>query len=1168
GRLDVAAVNGPSSTVVAGDADAVVEFVAACRAEEIRARQVPVDYASHSAHVERIEGELLDVLAPIVPRRARIPFYSTVDAVLADTTTLGAGYWYRNLRHTVRFEETVRLLIGDGFRTFVESSAHPVLTMGVQETADVTAVGSLRRDDGGLARFLTSAAELFVHGTYVDWAALFEGTGARHVDLPTYPFQHQHYWAPTSPAGTGEGAAARFGMWWETHPLLGGALPLAESGEVVLAGRISLSDHPWIADHAVLGRSLLPGTAFVELALRAAAATGCAGVEELGLEAPLTLTERTAVQVQVRVEAADETGRRRMTIHSRTETAEGTETSWTRHADGVLGAGSPTAPAADWAGAAWPPADCERVSAEDVYATFADLGYEYGEVFSGVEALWRREGEVFAEIRLPDRARSDAARYGVHPALLDAALQPWLAGGLLDVPDGALLLPFAWQGITLHAAGADALRVRIARTGAGEVSLTAVDPAGAPVLDLAALVMRPVERSRLETLLGAAGDRLPLYRVGWRGTAAPARPVRTLALIGADTARLHARSTGAEVEAYADLEALRAAVASGASPLPDAVVAAFPAGQTTPERVREQTARGLGLLQDWLSGDGDGDAVTERARLVVLTEGAVAAAAAEELPGLAGAGLWGLVRSAQTEHPGRFVLADTDGADASAAALAAALGTAEEQLALRDGEIRVPGLVRHEEAPDTAAIPAAGPALDPEGTVLVTGATGTLGALLARHLVAAHGVRRLLLVSRSGPDATGARELERELTDLGAHVRITACDTADRAALRALLADVDPGHPLTAVVHAAGVLDDGPVTALDAERLDTVLRPKADAALHLHELTADLPLSAFVLFSGAAGLLGRPGQANYAAANTFLDALAAHRRAAGLPATALAWGLWGEASGMTGHLSDTDLRRMRRSGIAPMSNAQGLAFFDRALGRPGDQSLLVPLRLDTHALRAAGTDVPALLRGLVPAPTATPRAQTGGDTAVRPAATGREELARRLAGLDETARQHELLTLVRTEVAAVLGLGGPDAVDPGRAFRNIGFDSLTAVELRNRLNAATGLRLAAAVVFDQPTAQAIAAHIDAELAAVAGGVREAGEAALAGLETLETAVAALAADDIRRETVHRRLAALVTALGPVGGPAGGGGTEPLPAAPEDLSGVDDEELFAFIEEQL
>ncbi|CAL9640929.1 Narbonolide_10-deoxymethynolide synthase PikA1, modules 1 and 2 [Streptomyces sp. enrichment culture] len=1155
GRLEIAAVNGPSATVVAGDADAVAEFVAACREEGVRARQVPVDYASHSAHVERIEAELLDVLAPVTPGAGWVPFYSTVDAALVDTAGLDAGYWYRNLRCTVRFEETVRLLAGKGFGAFVECSAHPVLAMAVQETADVAAVGSLRRDEGSLERLLSSAAELFVHGVPVDWAALFDGTGARHVDLPTYPFQHQHYWAPTSPAGVGEAAAARFGMNWETHPLLGGALPLAGSGDVVLAGRVSLADHPWITDHAVLGRSLLPGTAFVELALRAAAATGCAGVEELRLEAPLTLTGRTAVQIQVRVEAPDDTGRRRMTVHARPETTDGA--SWTRHADAVLTAHAPAAAPAGPAEEAWPPAGAEPVAAEEAYAHFADLGYEYGEAFRGITALWRREGEVFAEVRLPGRVRADAARYGVHPALLDAALQPWLAGRLLGVPDGALLLPFAWQGVTLHAAGADTLRVRIARTADGEVSLTAVDPAGAPVLDLQGLVMRPVKRAGLEALLGAAGDRLPLYEVRWRGTSGAARPVRRLALIGADTLGVAARPAGAEVETHADLGALRAAVASGASPLPDAVIAAFPSGPATPERVREHTARGLALLQDWLGRDGD--PLTEWARLVVLTERAVAAAPAEELPGLAGAGLWGLVRSAQTEHPGRFVLADTDGTNASTAALAAALGTGEDQLALREGGTRVPGLVRHEDATHPAAA-TTGPVLDPEGTVLVTGATGTLGALLARHLVTAHGARRLLLVSRSGRSAAGAAELERDLTERGAHVRIAACDTGDREAVRALLADVDPAHPLTAVIHAAGVLDDGPVTALDAERLSTVLRPKSDAALHLHELTAHQPLSAFVLFSGAAGLLGRPGQANYAAANTFLDALAAHRRAGGLPATALAWGLWGEASGMTGHLSDTDLRRMRRSGIAPLTNAQGLAFFDRALAGTGDQALLVPLRLDTHALRGPGAEVPALLRGLLPPASAAPRAAAPGAPA--PRAAGAEDAARRLAGLDGTARERELLALVRAEVAAVLGLDGPDAVDPGRPFRDIGFDSLTAVELRNRLNAATGLRLAAAVVFDHPTAQAAAAHIGAELTAAAGGVREAGQAALAGLEALETAVAALAGDDIRRETVHRRLAALVDRLRPAGGP------DPATAVPADLAGVDDEELFAFIEEQL
>ncbi|MGN5636016.1 SDR family NAD(P)-dependent oxidoreductase, partial [Streptomyces sp. AC154] len=1180
GRLSVAAVNGPSSTVVSGDADAITEIVAAYVAEGVRARQVPVDYASHSAHVERIEAELLDVLAPVTPRRSEIPFYSTVTGELVDTTVLDASYWYRNLRQTVRFEETVRLLLERGFGTFVESSAHPVLMMGIQETAegkDVLASGSLRREEGGWERFLTSAAELFVRGIDIDWTALFEGTGARVVDLPTYAFQRSRHWAPTSPAGVGDAAAARFGMVWETHPLLGGALPVASTGETVFAGRISLTEHPWIADHAVRGRTLLPGTAFVELALHASAATGCATVEELSLEAPLVLDGHRAAQVQVRVETADEQGRRRLTIHSRPEDAAGTEeAAWTRHGESLVAPAAPSAPSAavDWA-TAWPPAGAEEVEPADVYGQFSDLGYEYGEVFAGIEALWRGDGEVFAEIRLPARARADAAGYGVHPALLDAALQPWLAGGLLDVPDGSVLLPFAWKGVTLHAAGADSLRVRITPAGEGAVRLEATDLTAAPVLTLDALVMRPLAQDRLDALLGAADSGLPLYRVAWQRTAGrpSAEPPARLAVLGTDGFGLAAAGlAGAGV--HADAAALRAAVDAGAAP-PDAVVAQFPADpETTPEDVRALTARGLALVQDWLDQDGP----LAEIPLTVLTGQALAATADDTVDGLAAAGLWGLVRSAQTEHPGRFVLVDTDGTPASADALAAMPATGETQFALRAGEVLVPALTRAAttgtETGGGSETDRTGAAFDPEGTVLVTGATGTLGRLLVRHLVIAHGARRLLLVSRSGRNAAGAAELEKELTALGARVEIAACDMADRPAVAALLAAIDPAHPLTAVIHAAGVLDDGALTALDAERLNTVLRPKAEAALHLHELTRGLPLSAFVLFSGAAGLLGRPGQANYAAANTFLDALAQHRRATGLPAVSLAWGLWGEASGMTGHLSEADLRRMRRSGIAPMTNEQGLALFDLAFASQGDpdgDALLVPLRLDAQALRreraAHGPEaVPALLRDLVPAPAA-PRGAAVAPAAASAtaAATGSGEsaaqaLTRRLAPLGAAARGRELLALVRAEVAAVLGFAGPEAVEPARAFREIGFDSLTAVELRNRLNAATGLRLAASLVFDHPTAQAVATHVGEELDTAAGGGREAGEAALAGLEALEAAVTGLAEDDIRREVVHRRLAALVTVLG--GHPAG------TAAAPEPALELADDELFAFIEEQL
>ena len=352
--------------------------------------------------------------------------------------------------------------------------------------------------------------------------------------------------------------------------------------------------------------------------------------------------------------------------------------------------------------------------------------------------------------------------------------------------------------------------------------------------------------------------------------------------------------------------------------------------------------------------------------------------------------------------------------------------------------------------------------LDPDGTVLITGGTGGLGALFARHLVTVHGMRRLLLVSRRGLAAAGAAELVAELAGFGADVRVEACDTADRAQVAGLLGSL--AHPLTAVIHAAGVLDDGMVETLTAEQLERVLRPKLDAALNLHELTAGMELSAFVLFSSVAALIGSPGQGNYAAANATLDALAARRRSDGLPATSLAWGLWADATGMTGELGEVELARLARMGVGALPSDLGLQLFDQALGL--DEALLVPVQLEPAALRAqarAGL-LPALLRGLVRTPAR--RTDSAGGS-----------LAERLAGVPEQDWQQVALDLVRGQVAAVLGHASGDAVDPDRKFKELGFDSLGAVELRNRLTRASGLRLPTTLIFDHPTAAAVAAYL-------------------------------------------------------------------------------------------
>ncbi|MEI5100448.1 beta-ketoacyl reductase [Streptomyces sp. PmtG] len=476
-------------------------------------------------------------------------------------------------------------------------------------------------------------------------------------------------------------------------------------------------------------------------------------------------------------------------------------------------------------------------------------------------------------------------------------------------------------------------------------------------------------------------------------------------------------------------------------------------------------ARALRLIQEWLADDR-----LAGAKLALLTRDAVVTAPEEKPdpeagPGAAGAGVWGMVRSAQREHPDRFVVVDLDGADASVAALPAALATGEPQLAVREGRVMVPRLARVTPGRRTA-----GPDLT-AGTVLITGASGTLGGLFARHLVSRYGVAHLLLTSRRGPDAPGAAELAAELTAAGATVTTAACDIADRDALAALLASIPADRPLTGVVHAAGLLDDSVLEAMRPEQLERVLRPKADAALNLHELTEGLDLPLFALFSSAAGILGLPGQANYAAANAFLDTLAQRRAARGLPAVSLAWGLWARASGMTGHLADADLGRMRRAGLTALSTTDGLALFDAAVAT--GTALLVPARIDPAAVRAQGA-VPALLRGVVRERVRRAEAAAGGPG-------GEASLAESLAHLSDADRAQALLGLVREHTATVLSHGTAGEVDPARTFKELGFDSLTAVELRNRLGTATGLRLRATLVFDYPTPSALATHLTGAL---------------------------------------------------------------------------------------
>ncbi|MFI6867728.1 SDR family NAD(P)-dependent oxidoreductase [Nocardia sp. NPDC050406] len=1036
--VSIAAVNGPKSVVLSGVDDAVLAVVDTCVERGWRTHRLRVSHAFHSALMEPMLDEFRSVVAGLTFARPAIALVSTVTGARVTDEMSNPSYWVGQVRDTVRFADAVTALTDLGVARFAEVGPDAVLTpMIVQTLDDTVAVPLARRDHAEPATLLNAVAALFVAGAAVGWAGFY--TGARHIDLPTYAFQHERFWLDAKQVlaqswlGADLGGVTEVGLDVVDHPLLGAVVAHPDSGGMTFTGRWSVGSVEWLADHSVLGTVLLPGTGFVELASYVGGEVGCAVVEELVLHAPLTMPAEGSVAVQVVVSAADETGRRRLRVHSR-QAGEGP---WVLHAEGAL---APGAVAAHFDLAVWPPAGARPVPIDGVYDELLDIGYGYGPRFQGLRAVWQRGDELFAEVALQDA--KEAEGFGIHPALFDSALHAAIAHGLRGAGEVSPALPFSWNDVVLHAAGAVALRVRI-RTQGDRFAVWLADERGLPVLSVGSLVSRPVSAERLS----AKPVSEALFGVEWVA-AAPSSSVEPsrVAVLGAGV-------SSSEVRAFEDLAALIADLDAAAdSVVPEVVLFTCPDPQGAPPEVaRQLAAEALDTVRGWLA-----ETRFAASRLVVLTENAVAVSDTERV-NLGQAPVWGLLRAAQAEHPGRFQLLDLDRGDHDLASLAAA--TTEPEAALRGTDLLVPRLTRH--TPGTTAR-----SIEP-GTVLVTGGTGGLGAVIAHHLVTEHGVRHLLLTSRRSLDAPGAAELRAALSELGAEVTIAACDVSDRAALASLLDAIPAEYPLVGVVHAAGIADNGVIESITPERIDRVFGPKVDAAWHLHELTRDRPLSMFVLLASAGGLVLAAGQANYAAANVFLDALAAHRRGLGLPATAVDYGLWARTTGLGAELTDDDFERMRRQGFPPLTEAEGLALFDAAIAT--DAAQLVALRVDPAVLRQRG-EVPALVRALAPTPVRRDNRAPAG-----------QAFARTLAGLTEAERAGALLDLVRSTAAEVLGHGSLEAVEPQQAFQQLGFDSLSAIEFRNKLNTATGLALPATLVFDQPNPRAVADFIDSQL---------------------------------------------------------------------------------------
>ncbi len=1349
--VGIAAVNAPGSVVISGDEAAVAGVADRLARRGHRVRRLAVSHAFHSPLMEPMLDEFAGIVGGVSVADPQIPVVSNVTGELAGPGYGSARYWVDHVRRPVRFAEGVRSVESVGASRFVEVGPGGGLTALIEQSlsaVEPVSVVALAKGRPEAASVLGAAGRLFVAGVGVDWAAVFAGLGGRRVELPTYAFQRRRFWLAASSGGLGD--VGGLGVVGAEHELLGAVVERPDSGGVVLTGWLSVAVQSWLADHAVAGVVLFPGAGFVELVIRAGDEVGCGVVEELTLSAPLVLPAVGGVRVQVVVGAAGESGRRAVSVYS---AGAQSDSGWVLHGEGVLGVRA-AGVGADLS--VWPPVGATAVDVTGAYERLAGRGYEYGPAFRGLRAMWRRGSELFAEVVVPEDAGVTVGGFGIHPVLLDAALHAMGVAG-----EGAsMVLPFSWQGVSLHAAGASRARVRVAPVGAGAVSVEVADPVGLPVLSVRALLTRPVSVEQLSAALRAAGGGAGrgLLEVVWS-------PV---SLGGNDVG-------GVSVSSWEDVDTGVGGVAAGGG---DVVVWELgSAGGGVVASVYAATHRALEVLQSWLAGD-------RAATLVVLTHGAVGLAG-EDVTDLAGAAVWGLVRSAQAEHPGRVVLVDSDGSVGLAAVIAcgepqlvirggtvyaarlasasgqSVLGLPEGQsgwrlaaggggtledlvvqpcprVELAAGQVRVavqavgvnfrdvlvalgmypgpaelgaegagvvvevgPGvtglavgdpvmgllgvagseavvdrrlvvgvphgwsfveaagvpvvfltayyalavlarvragesvlvhaatggvgmaavqLARHwglevfatasrgkwdtlramgfdedhiadsrtlgfEEkflsttggrGVDVVVNSLAGDFVDASlrllprggrfiemgktdlrdaqivaqahpgvgyrafdlmeagpqrigqmlaevvglfeadvlhrlpvktwdvrcapqayrflsqarhvgkvvltmpggfaaGTVLITGGTGMAGGLVARHVVSRYGARHVVLASRRGERAEGVGELVAELARAGARVQVVACDVGDREAVAGLLAALPEEYPLTAVIHAAGVLDDAVIASLTPERVDTVLRAKVDAAWNLHELTRDLNVSAFVVFSSMAGTMGTPGQGNYAAANTFLDGLAVHRRAGGLAAVSVAWGLWEQASAMTRHLSGRDLARMNRGGLAALSSQQALELFDTAMII--DHPAVVAARLDPAALGDSSVALPPLFSQLVHRPVR--RRVDHTDTAVSMSA-----LAQRLHGLAPEEQHRQLVELVCSQAATVLGNSASPDIDPDRAFQDLGFDSLTAVELRNRLKNASGLALSPTLIFDYPTPTALADHLRSRLASV------------------------------------------------------------------------------------
>ncbi|AQS66348.1 hypothetical protein B1H29_04875 [Streptomyces pactum] len=1056
--VGVAAVNAPGSVVISGAEPTVVALAEAWRSRGRKAKRLRVSHAFHSPRMDPMLDAFREELRALSFRAPRLPVVSNVTGRPAtDAELTSPDYWVRHVRQAVRFGDGVNAMAEQGAAVFLELGPDGVLSglgpeaLDARDTAEREPVfaPALLGDRPEHGSLLAALGRLWVHGTPVDWAAVTGGTGpAARVDLPTYAFQRGRYWAEPEPSAAGDVTAA--GLAPAGHPVLGAVLELPDSDALALTGRLTARTLPSpTRNPAALASGLL-----LELAVRAADEAGCGRVQDLTVHTPLLPPERDALALRVSAGASDANGLRPLTVHSRPDDSLPGRP-WTRHASASAAAAAPRhggqGPGPGLK--AWPPVDA-----------VAQFTGGPRPPAPGVRGLWRRGAETFAEVALPKALHGTAQAYGIQPALLQSALD---VARIAQSGQPSEVRELSLRSLELYATGATSLRVRVTAGPDGQ-ALDAADDSGEPVLSVRGLRLV----SGPGTTDGTVRRGTP-YQVRWAAAPLPeaVREPGRCVLVGTDALGLRGAlmATGTYTDAYRDLDALCDAIDAG-DRVPDSVLilgsstggtggtggtGAVVEGGAGATDLGERARYARQAARRWY--DEERFAAT---RLVFVTRGAVATRDGEDVPGFLDAPVWGVVRSARDEHPGGCTLLDVDDRPASLRAVAAVLSGAPGQAALRRGALRVPRL-------EPLAWPRDRRELTPGGTVLITDGTGALGASVARDLVR-RGVRHLLLAGGGGSAAPDAGALVKELTGLGAEVAVVDCDLTDAAALAAVLDAVDDAHPVTAVVHAAGAERDAP----DGDGTEQ-LPVGAVAAWHLHRLTSGHDLDAFVLFLSADGTLGAPHHPGPAVDACLLEALAHTRRAARQAALGIAVDRRAGAPGKPAAGRREPVHRDDRTGFTPLGTEDVTALLDAALA-PGGAAVILPAQVRAGALRDRAATLHPLLRHLVPWP-----ARRVVRTETAPQSGG--ALRARLAALADTERDAFLTRLVRDQVAAVLAQASPDEVDTGRSFKDLGLESLSAIEFRNRLGKATGLKLPTTLVRSFPTTGLLVRHLREQL---------------------------------------------------------------------------------------